>query len=251
MSESAPQEVVMDKEQFEDFMRCISILKDICNDVDIRDGIIRQRTNDKFSVFQLDLNPVLSDLSIPITNLKQKIDLFKIFTNEEVTIKTEDGKFTIGDQYSNLTFDYPDLDFLDNTFMDAEELVNIFQMNEEDIILSTNISEKISERIRIITGSFNVNTVRISFDGETASITTKTQSKDQHADLISNIVTDKVIEASSNTVATPFVIDHDGDLEFKMYNYEDNICANKYTTTISDVDIIIFGRSTLQEEEGE
>jgi len=241
------QEVTMTAEQFEDFMRCISILKDICNDADIRDGVIRQRTNDKFSVFQLDLNPVISDVNIPITNLKQKLDLFKIFMNEEVTISTDDIRFTIGDQYSSLTFENPDLDFLDNKFMQEDELRNIFQMNEEDIILSSNISENISERIKIITASFNVNTVAIEFQGETATLSTKTQSKDQHASLISDIVSDRVIEAISNLVATPFVIDHDGDIDFRMYNYQDNLCANKYTTSISDVDIVVFGRSTLVE----
>ena len=175
--------------------------------------------------------------------------MFKIFAEQEVTLTTQDNKFTIGDQYSTLTFDYPDLDYIDNKWMQDNELQNIFVMNEEDVILTCDVSETISERIRIITGSFSVNTINVIFSGENAHLSTKTQAKDQRAMLISDIVTERIIEANSNLIATPFIIDHDGVIEFKMYNYEDNLCANKYTTSIGDVEIRVYGRSSLIEDE--
>ena len=47
--------IEMDAEEFNEFLRCLLNLKEICNDVDIREGKIRQRSNDLTSVFEMDL----------------------------------------------------------------------------------------------------------------------------------------------------------------------------------------------------
>ncbi len=232
-------------------------MKDICNDVDIRDGMIRQRTNDSATAFEIDLSPILNDLSLPIINLKTKLELFKIFSDQEVEISVHDpdethsqGYFVISDNYSSLEFDGPELDFMDNKFISEEELNNIFVLNEEDLILNvqTEITSTISDRMRVISQGFNVNTVQVIFEGETASISTRTQSKDQFAKIVSGVTTDRVLNCSSSLINTPFIIDHDGDIIFKMYNYPDNICSNQFITTVGDVDVNVYSRSSLVEE---
>ena len=122
-------------------------MKDICQDVDIRNGFIRQRTNDKASVFEFDLTPLIQDLSIPIVNIKQKIDLLKIFAEQEVEISVRDpdddhsnGFFTISDEYTTIKFDGAELDFMDNKYMTLDECDSIFPMNDEDTILSASFS---------------------------------------------------------------------------------------------------------------
>ena len=247
------QQVGLDKENFEVFMRTISMLRDICGDVDIRGGIARQRTNDKFSVFEIDMTPVITDIDLPITEIKKKLDLFKIFVGVEDTIEitTDEEFYTISDQHTSLKFQKPDLDFMDNKFMPENERDALFIRNEEDIILTTELSSTISDRMRIITQGFNVNMVHIMLEGETASITARTQSKDQFAKLKDGIIVDRVMEASSNISNIPFIIDHDGDMEFKMYlaSEDDGVVANQFSTSISDVEINIYGRSSLIEVE--
>ena len=61
----------IDKDQFAEILRCLSLLKDECNDVDIRGGMIRQRSNEKISVFEIDLSPIISDIDLAITDLKR------------------------------------------------------------------------------------------------------------------------------------------------------------------------------------
>ena len=244
------QQVLLDSESFSVFLRSLSMLNDICNDVDIRGGLIRQRTNDKFSIFEIDLNPIISDMDLPLSELKKKLDLLKIFT-DEVEITSEESSYSISDQYTSIRFEKCDLDYLDNKFIQEQELDQVFIRQEENIILSTEISKTVSDRIRIITQNFNVNMVHINIDGEEASITTKTQSKDQYAKLISNLISEKVMKATSNISNIPFIFDHDGDIEFKMYlsNEEGGICTNYFSTSIADVSINVYGRSTLMIED--
>ena len=82
----------LNEEEYNDFLRCLTNLKEICNDVDIRDGVIRQRSNDLTSVFEMNLSPIINDASIPITNLKKKLDLLKTFVGQEVTIEIVEGE---------------------------------------------------------------------------------------------------------------------------------------------------------------
>jgi len=248
--------VHLDGEKFEELLRCLSILKDNCNDIDIREGIIRQRTNDNTTIFEIDMTPLLADLSIPLTTIKQKLDLFKMFTGQEVTIEVDDTSFKFTDQYSSVKFISPNLDFLDNKFIAQEDFENIFDTDEEDLILNCEISERISERMRIVAQVFNINTVCVTFDGNSAEISAGTQAKDQSANFLSGIVADREMQASSYLVIIPFIIDHDETINFKMYNCTDgesasNMSVNFFTSAISDIDIRVYSRSTLAEIEND
>ena len=246
-------QVSLSADSYEVFLRTISMLNDICNDIDIRNGIARQRTNDKFSVFEIDLSPILTDIDLPISELKKKIELFKIFTKQEVEIISDDSSYTFSDQYTELRFEKCDLDYLDNKYIEEQERDLVFVRDDSSLILSTEISKTVSDRIKVITQSFNVNMVHVDFDGDEVSITSKTQAKDQHAKLMSGLISEKIMNARSNISNIPFIFDHDGVVDFKMYltDEEEGRCTNTFSTTISDVTINVYGRSALMIEESE
>jgi len=245
--------VNLDKDQYGELLRCVSILKDECNDADIRNGVIRQRSNEKISVFEIDLSNIISDINIPITDLKRKIDLLKIFEGGEVTITidetTNPASFSFSDEYSSLKFLFTRLDFMDNKYLTEEELQASFILDESDVILNTSIPKNISDRIRIVCQSFSINSIQILLEEGTASLVAKTQSKDQFAKFYSGIVVDRPMTAFANIVAIPFMIDHDTDVSFKMYNVRGNIIVNKFTTSIMNTGITIYTRGSLVTED--
>ena len=242
----------LDTETYAEFLRCVSLLKEDCNDADVRNGIIRQRSNEKVSVFEIDLTSLISDISLPISDLKQKIDLFKIFENQEVQVEVNDEEdlpcFKFIDQYSTLKFVAPRLDYIDNKFMTEEDLSASFILNESDVILNTTIPKNISDRIKIVTQNFNVNAIQINFEGETASLSAKNQSKDQSAKFYSGVVVERPMTCYCNMVTIPFVIDHDTDVTLKVYNIRDNVVAGKFTTTVGNTTVVVYTRSHLIEE---
>jgi hypothetical protein len=244
------QTVNLDSEKYEEFMRCLSVVKDHCNDADIREGVLRQRANENTSVFEIDMSPLIDDISLPFSNLKDKIEILKIFNEQEVEItvcipENENGWFTFSDQYSSLKFDMPDLEYMDNKFMSEEELNSVFELGEEDLILSHDITKFISDRMKIVANGFNIQTVEVLIEGEQASILAATQAGDQHAKFVTDIVTDKILSCESHMVITPFIIDHDGDITFKMYNTAPGVTSNKFSSTISSIDVNMLTRSAL------
>jgi len=248
--------VVLDSDRFEEFLRCLSLLKDICNDVNIQNGIIRQRTTDRSSVFEIDLRPIVEEMSIPLPSIKPKLDLLKTFSGQDVTISSGGGSCEFSDQYSKLKFDSPDPDYMDNKFITPEEMATIISYNEEDMMLFTKISKTISKRIQVVTDVFNVSIVTVVFDGEHANISTRTQGRDQFAQFMQEITSETETKCSTDLVITPFIADHDGDIDFRMFQLTRDgdpvaICINKFNFSISDIDIKVFTRAPLMYPEPE
>lgn len=241
--------VSLDSAKYDEFLRCLLILKDNCNDVDIRDGFIRQRTNDNATIFEADLTAVLSNLSLPMTELKTKLDIFKCFTGSEVTVKTTEDSFFISDQYSMIRVKYPSMEFMDNKFITSEELSRVIVTNPEELILSTQISKTISDRIRVISSSFHVTSLQAVFNGELADICSSNQSKDNFAKFITGIISNKELNHTSNLVVTPFIIDHDGDINFEMFDSGSNVVINSFSTTVGSINLNLYSRASMVENE--
>ena len=230
------KDVKLNSEKFEIFFRCLSIFKDICNDVDVRNGVIRQRSNCQTAIFQMDLTELISSVAdMPLVNLKQKLDLMKSFVGQDVTISFGKKVVKLADKYTSLEFKKPNVDYLDNKYMPKEELEALFTLDEEDVVLKTHFNKTISDRMRVVTSSFSVNSVCVSFQGETAELSATTQSKDQHAKFVTGMLTDRTMECFTNLTVTPFIIDHDADIELKMYNNPDtDVGINKFSTFLDE-----------------
>ncbi len=239
--------ISLNSEQFNDFIRCLSNLREVCNDVDIKGGIIRQRSNDNTSIFELDLNSIITDVDIALSNLKQKIDLLKTFQGQDVVIDITDKCFMFSDQYSSVRIMNPTMAFIDNKFMTKEDLDGVFKLGEEDLILEVDLLSLITERINLITQNFNVMAIQVVFSGESAALKTATESKDQFVKFVDNIETNMILQNCSSTLSViPFAIEHDTDVEFKMYkDPKQDVSLNKFSTTLGDIDISIYSRSSI------
>jgi len=251
--------IVLSSDLYEEFFHCIGNLKDICTDVIIKDSIIRQRTDDKNSIFEMDLNDLFGEqITIPIAYLKTKFDLFKVFLGQEVTIKIHQNEedeneswYEISDSLSRIKFDFPFLDFMQNEFITDEALAGIFTCVEDDIILETQIEKTITERIKTITSNFEAHFVRMDFNGETCSIGTVDAAKTNRVYFLENLPVEINFDEPhlGNMTRIPFMINHDTSYIFKLYKQPDEmITQNKITTSIGSVPITIYCKSQLNEE---
>ena len=184
----------LNAEEYGNFLRCVTNLREVCNDIDLRGGVIRQRSNDKSTVFEMNLKPLLTEVDMPISDIKKKLELLKTFSGQEVAITFEDNHFTFSDQYSTIKFQNPTLEYMDNKFLSMEELERVFIMDNDELLIDTDLTNMITDRIRVITQTFNTQAIQITFNGETAELTAITQARDQYAKIVSGIVTNAVLE---------------------------------------------------------
>jgi len=109
----------------------------------------------------------------------------------------------------------------------------------------------ITERIKIITQTFNTQAIQIIFMGETAKLTAVTQARDQFAKIVSDIVTNAVLEGCSSNLSTvPFSIEHDEDIVFKIFKHPtQDVLMNKFDTRLGDALVTIYGRAAIIKDE--
>jgi hypothetical protein len=249
--------ISLEAEKYNDLVRCLTNLKEVSNDVSINNGIIRQRTNGNIAIFEIDISSIVSNINITMTDLKQKLELLKTFQGQDVDIEVEEatgtdhGYFIFSDQFSSIKILAPTPEFVDNKFMTEEELGSIFNFSEDDLLLEYDIPQLITDRVSTITQNFNVEVIKVVFEGETASLVTTTQAKDQIAKFVSGIETNSIINNHiSNLSVIPFNIDHDTDVEFMMYKDPNhNNALNRFSTTLGEIAINIYSRSSIIEEE--
>jgi hypothetical protein len=257
--------IVLNADLYEEFFQCISNLRDICTDVVIKDSIIRQRTDDKNSIFEMDLSDLFGEqVTIPISYFKAKFDLFKIFSGKEVTIKihqaeSEDGSIDFGeswyelaDNISRIKFDFPDLEFMQNEFVTEEELAAIVTSTEDDIILETSIEKTITDRIKIVTSNFQTHYVKMDFSGDNLTIGAVDPAKTNHVFFLENLNVEMNFDEPhfANMTRIPFMINHDTAYAFKIYKQPDEmVTQNKITTSIGAVPISIYCKSQLMTED--
>lgn len=231
----------MNVEDFAALIKCLSILKDICNDVDIRGGYIRQKINSRASLFELDLNPLIGNIDLPIISIKTKLDILKPFLKCETTIRIERKKYSFYDDNLSVEFEIPVLNYLDNQYMDDEEYDKLMELNPEDLILTIDLDKKTTDRIKKIAHNFNETTVKMILENGKAYIMVSSDSKNK-AKFLKEIDIRMDINTCINIDLTPFTIEHDDDINISVYNM-DNSCLIQFKTHIGDVDIKISARS--------
>ena len=69
--------------------------------------------------------------------------------------------------------------------------------------------------------------------------------------LMDEIITEMNMNCKSDLPIVPFIIDHDGSMELKMYNIDEGVSVNKFDTSIGDVPIIVYSKSSIFENEQE
>lgn len=248
--------VSLSNEKFTTFLRIINLLKDQANDLDIREGIIRQKNNSENCTYEIKLDEFLN-LNLPIIKIKEKLNLFNTFKNNkesdiiiESNSEDERSNFTISDQYSKLLFAMTDLQYMDNKFITEEELNNSWEINNSELILTVNIPKTITDRIKVVTDVFNTTTAHIIFTNNTAMIKAQTINTEQEAIFLKDIPIATDIECMLIIPRIPFIMDHDGELSLSIYKFVkpngQEIAYNVFSSMIEDIPIKILSGSLIR-----
>lgn len=241
--------VELDIPKFNTFLRVLNLFKDIANDVIIHDGVIRQKTNDKFSVFEIDLKPILGSLSLPINLIKNKFDIFKSFSNNAIVISTTGTSYIFTDAYSRIEFKNPFEAMLTNTYLQLEDLVDSESESNDNLILSTTINKVITNRMKVTSQSFDTNVVKVLFEDGEAKICSVKASKNDNAVFMKGITTERVIDGECNISVSPFIFDHDNDLILKIYQSGTNKILCVFSSIIDDVNVKVYTRAMISTKE--
>ena len=198
---------------FSKMLGTLAIIQDICNDVEIREGIIRTKTNNNKTILDIDLTSIFQDKNLLISLLKSRLNLLKTFEldmniqaegdTNSIILQSDLHTYEFSDCFSKMAFRRPVPKFLDNPYIEDSEFNNLISgCTDDSMIFTYTVTPYLKQRLAAICNGFRVDSVKFDFHGDHANLGIETKSKE---------------ETSKNTTQIPLLQNIDGKM-FTMIN---------------------------------
>lgn len=248
-------DIVLNKDDFIKFTKCLDILSSICNDCDIREGKIRCRTNDHKNMILMDLTSIIGNRNISFCGLKNKLSLLSTFNfvnegnvDNSVVIEANDSNFEFSDSISRLVIRRPIATYLENVYLSDDDFESInHAINREDAVLfNVSINNMEKKRIAKLCDVFCSSTVTFNFNGNIANYITQTSSKDNVSETTQQIPLLREINDKKSSINNlSFVIDSNSDMVVTCYMIGTEFCMVKSQLEYFGIPIQIYTKARI------
>lgn len=246
--------VTLDEKQWKSFCKTLQGLGKQCNDADINDGVIRQRSNDVGAIFEVDMTAMLGSSTFTIPNIKGKLNILKNLTGQ-VSIEADQNKVLFSDGDASYNMPAADQNYLDNKFMSKQVLDSILPSESQQAtpLLKTKIEKKNLKRMRNAVSTFHINTYKVVFEGHSASIIVEqgyggSKGLKPSMEVTKDIPLSEPTTGYMNLTRSLFQsFDYDGDIGWEI-NRGDNAFLSKHYGSIGDVTTLTYTRGELKND---
>lgn len=246
--------LVLEREKFTKLINLMKLFENHCTDCDIQFGKIRQKTNDRQLIIDIDVSSILAENDFSLSSAKNKLSQLKAFelddnvqmTNKSIVIESNDSNYEISDLLSRLILRKPSSAHIDNSFITDEDFGQLVVCKEESLLFKFVISNYLKKRTSSIAMLFDNDMVKCELDELIAKIYVVSGDKQNKFTLQQEIQTNKKMPHSSFTLLTiPFNLDVASDITISCYTINDSTVLCKYEQTYFGVPIILYQRSKL------
>jgi hypothetical protein len=249
--------IVIPRSQFTRLLAAIKLIENACTDCHINEGFIRQKTNDRHCIIEMNLSTILANNELIFSNIKQKISLLKSFelddtvtvTDQNILLEVSDKDYKFIDPFSKMTFRKTLVKFLDNSNIPMNDFSKLIKFSEEDLVFSININSYMAKRIRTICQGYSNETVRCDFKGLTAALSVSTTNNESATVVCDNIdLNTEIKDCCFKTVYLPFSLDINSEISFKTYRMSNDVLLCKYDQSYFGIPISIYSQVKLTQE---
>jgi len=236
--------VTLSEEQYKTFLKIVTTFKETCVDLDIREGKIFQKSNDFLHIYQCDVTSLIGGNSFPISNIKSKLNLLKLF--KAPTIYFQEDKVRIVEDKFYIDFVKPMTEYLDNKYLQDTELSSLVKVDDEYKIGECVFDRDILNKMKVIAQNFSTDSLSIYFDSESEKINfiIRTMIQDQKALLCEAEMNENVTGETSIPLFYNLRIPH-AKIEIFFPDKEAMVLFYKITSQIEDVGLTIYSKSKL------
>lgn len=249
--------LTLNGKQWKSFCKTLEGLGKQCNDADINDGVIRQRSNDAAAIFEVDMTSMLGSSTFSISNIKEKVDLLKDLSGE-VTIEPGQNKVVFSDGDSSYSMPVAGQTYLDNKFMSKQEVDSTLPSGSQEAtpLLKHKIEKKDLKRIRNAASTFHTNSHKVVFEDNSASIIVEQGYKGSKGlkpsmEVSKNIPLSQPTTGNMRLSNSPYQsFDYDGDVSWELCR-GDKSFLSKHHGSIGDATTLTYTRGELKNDEPE
>ena len=247
--------VVLNEKQWKTFRNILQGLSKQCNDVDIFNGVIRQRSNDSSAIFEVDLTSILGNLTLTISNTVEELERLKDLTGQ-LTIEAEEMKVVLSDGTSSYNRPTADRNYLDNKYLGKEEFDSLLgNVCQGTPLIKHRIDKKNIKRIRNAAKALHSPSYRVTFDNQLASVSVNGYGESKGIKPTLKIGRDiplsEPVMGEMNLPIPPLdSFDYDGDIGWKLFKGDKKFISKHYGW-VGEVPVSTFTRGELRNDEPE
>lgn len=244
------------KENFQNFIDILSMLKGNCIDLDVCGGKIRQFSDNMMFIFEADIKNIVDEIDIVLPMIDNKLPLLSMFldnyNDSNITLTIDENKYMFSDGITDLCFTTMNSkNYLDNKYITNEDLSKYIKY-EGNIIFSTTLSRSVLNKINICSNQFNVQDVQIDIQNGCADINLFSFNMTNNAKIIGNIPVNNIDNNKKYREifsVKPFKIDFKNEADFKLFfnGDSDEKVINHISFNNNDVFINIYAPGFLKE----
>ncbi len=258
--------IILKRENFSKFLNIIRLIQEECKDCDVVNGTIRCNNDDTHSLIHINLTEALGEsTTFALGFLNRSSRLLSSFELDDSVNLDEDEKDVIleiepdkriifKDIYSDLSFKAPARRLMSNTYIDKESFEKKFNLVDEDLAFSYNVSSYICKRIKNISQVFEASSMTWKLNGDKATLETEALSKDKSSVLVKDIPLRKSFDPSIiNMISFPLRMDINADVQVDAYDFNRNgmhVMVVKFFMKYFGIPISIYAHSQIQKGKG-
>jgi hypothetical protein len=152
---------VLTLENYRKLLNSLKIVSSYIDDIDMKSGVIRQRTPDKATIISLDLSNLFKqDLSV--ASIKSKLPILELLLDDEedeITIQAADNFWFVFNKKTVFKFTWSSDARLSTNYIDGESFKEKFEchMSDQSILHSIKITERpdVHKKIKKVCESYN------------------------------------------------------------------------------------------------
>ena len=233
----------------------------ICEDADIRDGIIRQFNNTKSMILCIDLRPILGNINLKMSGIKQKYEMLEPFKKQSVDVVAEfnDMTYAFMDNISRLSFHQGITEYIQNPYISETSFNTKIPQGRK--VFEKVLDKKILDRLSSYSKSLKSEIIKVKFNKTKAhfELTASDGASPSIASLLSieDELEETNIVGSTTIPVSPFVFCLEGGIsELTMEYFHQDKKEGDYLVKISGklpiggsddiIPIVIWMRSLLR-----
>jgi len=247
---------VLQRGQFSKLLGCIKLLENCCTDCDISEGFIRQKTNDRQAIIEMDLTSILDANDLSLSLIKQKVMLLRTFElddnvkvpDENIVIRTEEQSYKFIDPLSKMTFRKPMKKFLDNSYIPADKFAEMITCKEEDLVFNVTASAYICKRIKAICEGFQTNSIKCEMNQLAGLLRISTVDNTNTSEVVTISLNTEMPNSYFNMISLPFSLELNSDIKLNVYKTSGKVLLCKFDQKFFGIPMTIFTRVSLMTE---
>jgi len=246
--------ITLERDKFSKLLNLMKLLENSCTDCDISQGVIRQKTNDKQCIVEMDVSSILANNHLSLSVIKSKVTSLKTFElddnvqmdNKSLTIEANDSNYEFTDSFSKMIFRKPIRKFLDQKFIEDGEASAILRTEEQNLVFSVDINNYLKRRISNTCLAFQTDTICCSLNDLKAKIWIETTNHENSAILINDVNLNRQFQSKMFRItALSFFLDIMSDLKMSAYHVSNDVLLCKFEQAYFGVPVKVYTQAKI------